>query len=229
MFLASNAAAFLRETRTVQFPGDGEIVALRPEGATFQQRRRHPGRARAGRARLGRRGRGEGRLRDVHAQGDLRAAGRRRRDDRRPRPPRHARPRGARHVRRGRQGASPHRPSRCGTAYHACVVGPVRDRGVGARPRRVRHRERVDLPKPGDQRARPRHRDHAVGRDARHDRGAQARAREGRTHGRHHEHDGLAGDARGRLGPVHARRPRDGRRLVEDASRRRSRSSTSSR
>ena len=36
MFLASNAAAFLRETRTVQFPGDGEIVALRPEGATFQ-------------------------------------------------------------------------------------------------------------------------------------------------------------------------------------------------
>ena len=37
MFLASNAAAFLRETRTVQFPGDGEIVAIRPEGATFQR------------------------------------------------------------------------------------------------------------------------------------------------------------------------------------------------
>jgi glucosamine--fructose-6-phosphate aminotransferase (isomerizing) len=37
MFLASNAAAFLRETHTVQFPGDGEIVAVRPEGATFQQ------------------------------------------------------------------------------------------------------------------------------------------------------------------------------------------------
>jgi glucosamine--fructose-6-phosphate aminotransferase (isomerizing) len=35
MFLASNAAAFLRETRTVQFPGDGEIVAVTPEGATF--------------------------------------------------------------------------------------------------------------------------------------------------------------------------------------------------
>jgi glucosamine--fructose-6-phosphate aminotransferase (isomerizing) len=35
-FLASNAAAFLRETRTVQFPGDGEIVAVRPEGAIFQ-------------------------------------------------------------------------------------------------------------------------------------------------------------------------------------------------
>jgi glucosamine--fructose-6-phosphate aminotransferase (isomerizing) len=37
MFLASNAAAFLRETRSVQFPGDGEIVAVRPAGATFQQ------------------------------------------------------------------------------------------------------------------------------------------------------------------------------------------------
>jgi len=35
MFLASNAAAFLRETRIVQFPGDGEIVAVRPEGARF--------------------------------------------------------------------------------------------------------------------------------------------------------------------------------------------------
>jgi len=35
MFLASNAAAFLRETRTVQFPGDGEIVAVTSEGPTF--------------------------------------------------------------------------------------------------------------------------------------------------------------------------------------------------
>ena len=35
-FLASNAAAFLRETRTVQFPGDGEIVAVSPDGAVFQ-------------------------------------------------------------------------------------------------------------------------------------------------------------------------------------------------
>jgi glucosamine--fructose-6-phosphate aminotransferase (isomerizing) len=34
-FLASNAAAFLRETRTVQFPGDGEIVAVTAEGASY--------------------------------------------------------------------------------------------------------------------------------------------------------------------------------------------------
>ena len=35
MFLASNAAAFLRETRLVQFPDDGDIVSVRPGGATF--------------------------------------------------------------------------------------------------------------------------------------------------------------------------------------------------
>jgi glutamine---fructose-6-phosphate transaminase (isomerizing) len=36
MFLASNAAAFLRETRIVQFPGDGEIVTVTSDGASFQ-------------------------------------------------------------------------------------------------------------------------------------------------------------------------------------------------
>jgi glucosamine--fructose-6-phosphate aminotransferase (isomerizing) len=36
MFLASNAAAFLTETKSVLFPGDGEIVAVRPQGAVFQ-------------------------------------------------------------------------------------------------------------------------------------------------------------------------------------------------
>ena len=35
MFLASNAAAFLSETRIVQFPDDGDVVELTPEGAVF--------------------------------------------------------------------------------------------------------------------------------------------------------------------------------------------------
>jgi len=34
-FLASNAAAFLRETRLVQFPGDGEIVSVTPAGSSY--------------------------------------------------------------------------------------------------------------------------------------------------------------------------------------------------
>ena len=42
MFLASNAAAFLRETRVVQFPADEEIVAVRPEGASFVTTDGHP-------------------------------------------------------------------------------------------------------------------------------------------------------------------------------------------
>ena len=35
MFLASNAIAFLRETRTVQFPDDGDVVVLSPDGARY--------------------------------------------------------------------------------------------------------------------------------------------------------------------------------------------------
>ena len=96
---------------------------------------------------------------------------------------------------------------------------PVRHRGVGARPGRVRHRERVDLPEPGDQRARPRHRDHPVRRDARHDQALELAREAGRKHRRDHEHDGLAGHARGRLGAVHASRPRDGRRRIQDVHR----------
>ena len=42
MFLASNAAAFLRETRRVQFPDDGDIVAITPAGAVFTTCRRLP-------------------------------------------------------------------------------------------------------------------------------------------------------------------------------------------
>jgi len=34
-FLASNAAAFLRETREVHFPEDGDLVAITPDGACF--------------------------------------------------------------------------------------------------------------------------------------------------------------------------------------------------
>jgi glucosamine--fructose-6-phosphate aminotransferase (isomerizing) len=36
-FLASNAAAFLSETRRVYFPADGDIVAITPEGVSFRR------------------------------------------------------------------------------------------------------------------------------------------------------------------------------------------------
>ncbi len=47
MFLASNAAAFLRETKLVQFPDDHDIVTVTPAGATFLRPDGARGRARA--------------------------------------------------------------------------------------------------------------------------------------------------------------------------------------
>ena len=38
MFLASNAAAFLRETRNVLFPDDRDVVRITPAGAQFVDR-----------------------------------------------------------------------------------------------------------------------------------------------------------------------------------------------
>ena len=216
-FLASNLAAFLAETRRVQFPDDGEIASITPEGVDLHRcDHRRDDRARRRRGRLGRRrGRALG-LRDVHAQGDLRAARGRRRDDRRPRPPRPSRARRARHDRgrAARPAADRHRRLRHGVPRRR--RRPLRDRGVGARAGRARRRERVDLPQPGDRSGHARDRHLAVGRDPRHDPGDEAGAREGRAHGRDHEHDGLADHARGRFGALHAHRPRGRCRRVED-------------
>ena len=75
MFLASNAAAFLRETRTRPVPGRRrDRRRSRPTAPSSPRADGTPVEHDADRARLGRRGRREGRLRDVHAQGDLRAA-----------------------------------------------------------------------------------------------------------------------------------------------------------
>ena len=46
-FLASNAAAFLRETREVHFPEDGDLVAITADGAAFPARRRRQRRSSA--------------------------------------------------------------------------------------------------------------------------------------------------------------------------------------
>ena len=219
-FLASNLAAFLAETRRVQFPDDGEIVSITPDGVEIIRRDdRRRGRARGRRDRLGRRGRRALGLRDVHAQGDLRAARGRRRDDRRPRPPRPSRARGPRHDRGRAANAAADRHRRLRHLLPRRRRRPVRDRGVGARPGRARRRERVDLPQPGPRPGHARDRHLAVGRDARHDPGDEARPREGRAHGRDHEPDGLADHARGRLGALHAHRPRGRRRRVEDVHR----------
>ena len=90
-FVASAIPAFLEHTRDVQLIENGEIVVLTPDGRRVLHRRRHARRARDRARRLERRRRREGRLRDVHAQGDPRAGGRAGRDDRRPHGPRRRR------------------------------------------------------------------------------------------------------------------------------------------
>ena len=131
-FLASSIAAFPRETRRVQLIEDGESSRSRPSGSTFTTRRR---RARSTREAIevdwDDEARREEGLRDVHAQGDLRAAeavaetiG-----DRDPRGA--PRPRGPR-MADGAAGAAPALILACGTRYHAGLVGALCDRGVGA-------------------------------------------------------------------------------------------------
>ena len=73
-FIASDAVAFLEETRRVQHVREGEVVRSRPRAHASRPSRAARSRATSEAVDLGRRGRREGRLRDVHAQGDPRAA-----------------------------------------------------------------------------------------------------------------------------------------------------------
>ena len=179
-YIASAVPAFLAQTRRVQYVENEEIVVLRPDDVDDLLPGRHRDRARDRRGRLGRGHRREGRLRDVHAQGDPRAGRGGRLDDRRPRGARdaHRRPQrggGARREHPRRHHADrdrrlrdllPRRPHRS-----------LRDRGLGAHPGRGRRRLGVPLPRPDRRSGRPRHRDLPVRRDGRHARGDAPRAR----------------------------------------------------
>ncbi len=199
-FLASGIPAFLAHTRTVQALEDDELVVLTADGARVHDRRRRRVRARDPGDRLGRRRRREGRLRDLHAQGDPRAGRRRRRDDRRPHraPGRRGPPRARRRAAARRQ-AHHHRRLR-----HLLPRGPdrpLRDRGVGARPGRDGRRLRVPLPQPGGRPRRPRDRHHAVRRVAGHAGRDAPRPRARRDRAGGDQHHGLAGHARRRTRP----------------------------
>ncbi len=132
-FIASAIPAFLAETRSVQLVEDDEIVARHARGHRASSTPDGDAdRARGRGGRLGRGGRREGRLRDLHAQGDPRAARRRRRDRRRPRC---AGARGAgrhRHLRRGAAGPAPDRDRGLRHLATTPAGRPLRDRGVVA-------------------------------------------------------------------------------------------------
>ena len=117
-FLASDVAAFIAHTRSALELGQDQVVELRRDGVTVTG---FDGRAR-GRAdvprRLGRVGRGEGRLRLLHAQGDRRAAQGGRRHPAGP-------------DRRGRFAA---RWTRCGSRRRCCARSTRSSSSRAARP-----------------------------------------------------------------------------------------------
>ena len=73
-FLASDVAAVLAHTDQIVFLEDGDVADIRPWGVTITDVDGAPGRAPGHDHRLVARGRREGRLRALHAQGDPRAA-----------------------------------------------------------------------------------------------------------------------------------------------------------
>ena len=195
MFLASGAAAFLRDTRRIQLIEDDEIVAVTPEGATFWT---VDGETVA---------RGEEyvywdieaaekggfetfMLKEIYEQPDAieETIGDRIRHGRLELEGLGLEDEEIRNLRRIVIVA-------CGTAYHSGVVAPLRDRGVGAHPGRARHRERVALPQPRALEGHARHRHHPIRRDRGHAGGDAAGTRVARAHARHHEHDGHADHA----------------------------------
>ena len=137
---------------SVQYIENGEIVVVAPEGVELPDADGDADRARGRRDRLGRGDRREGRLRDVHAQGDPRAGRRGRRDDRRPHGARATASTStttARSTRRCCATSSGSSIVACGTSYHAGLIGRYAIEEWARVPGRDGRRLRVPLPQPG--------------------------------------------------------------------------------
>ncbi len=149
-FLASNLAAFLAETRRVQFPGDGEVVSIKPGGVAITD-------AATGApvehdvlevdwddAAAERSGYETFMLKEIYEQpeGVAETIGDRVRHG-------HLVLDGLGMTEDELQRAAPHRDRRVRHLVPRRRRRAVRDRGVGARPGRARRRERMDLPQPG--------------------------------------------------------------------------------
>ena len=116
-FLASDVSAFIEHTREAIELGQDQVVELRADAVTVTDFDGDAGRGHPVHRRLGRRGRREGRLRPVHAQGDRRAA-----------------QGGRRHA------AGPDRPGRPAAPGRGAPPGRRAARDRQDRHRRLRHR-----------------------------------------------------------------------------------------
>ena len=108
-FVASDIPAILSHTRDVVFLGDEEMAVITRTGVAFTDFFGRPVSSRHAARAVGSDHGGEGRLQALHAQGDLRAADGRARDDPRPRLAGHRQgvPRGDEHHRRAAGGDRP--------------------------------------------------------------------------------------------------------------------------
>ena len=180
-FLASDVAAFIEHTREAMELGQDQVVTITRDGVQVTDFRGDAGRGQAVPRRLGHRGRREGRLRLLHAQGDRRAAAG---DRRHPaRPDQRRRPAPARRDAAQRRRAARDRQDHHRRVRHGLPRRPrrqVRDRALDPDPVRGRAGLGVPLPRPDH---RPRHdgdRDQPERRDHGHADGAAARPRAAR-------------------------------------------------
>ena len=215
-FLASNASAFLRETREVHFPEDGDLVAITRDGAAFLRAADgspverelvvldwdDESAEKAGFETF--------MLKEIYEQPEAVAETI---GDR------------VRHGRLELDGLLDDDALRvlrrivilsAGTSYHAAVAGryaieewarvpvehDIASEWIYRNPVLDRNTLVIGISQSGETRD-------TISGD-------EARPRDGRAHGRDHEHDGLADHPRGRLGPLHARRARGQRRRLED-------------
>ena len=214
-FVASDIPAILSHTRDVVFLGDEEMAVDHAHGVAFTRLLRPAGlEGHAARAVGSDHGR-EGRLQALHAQGDLRAADGRARNDPR-----------ARLAGSGRvfleemkitdaQLAAVERVTilACGTSWHAALVGKFMIEQLARAAGRSRLRVRVPLRRSHRHAEYAGRRHHAVGRDGRHAGGAARGEARGRAEHRHLQRRRQHGDARNRRDGLHARRAGDRRRL----------------
>ena len=149
-FLGSDVAAFIEHTRDALELGQDQVVTITRDGVEVTGFDGSPAEGTPLPRRLGPLGRREGRLRLVHAQGDLRAAARRRR---RAAGPAH-RPSGQLQLDEMRLSEQELRDVdkiiviACGTAFYAGHGGEVRHRALDPHPVRGRAGARVPLPRP---------------------------------------------------------------------------------
>ena len=212
-FLASDVAAILAHTNRVIFLEEGDVADVRPTGVVVTDVDGNVRERPRDDHRLDARGRREGRLRALHAQGDPRAAGGAPPVDRRPgrRATAGSRSTELEPIADAIRAATRVELVACGTAYYASLVGAAALQDWTGLPARATVGSEFRYsPPPLDARD-ARHRGHPVRRDGRHDRPDPARPGARLPDHRRHEHRRLGDHARGGRGRSSSRPARRSR------------------